>query len=285
MCLFFVQNTANLAAFVENHHVHFYLSTFKEILLFSWGTPWALIAVVGAHFAYLSYHRSSMLPFSQHLARRSHSFFSNELRRLIDLHIQTATKFFLLINLVFIVLQMVILLFPHINLFNTLYSILISSVLFLVLYNKSTQKIINRIEHHHVRQGFQWILLLIILVLTLSAIAWMSQLVFHYFNNPFTALTQSLVSIKAPALFLLLFNWCWWLLGTPLLASLLIKYSVGRTVRQFLFQVMLLPVLSLSFIALSHQYHMHDWFFPHLNQWIYLPTVVSLLRHSLLFSR
>jgi choline-glycine betaine transporter len=285
LSFFLIQNTVLMTAFINNHHVHFYLNTFKNLLtalwVKNWGLfPWPLIAVTAMYFSYVSYQntKDATFPFSQHILRQSKSFLGIEVRRIIDLHIQLGSRFFLLLSLILLAVQLTLFTSPSINIFNTLLSILIGSTL-LIIHHKSKilRRITESIETKNIRQGIHWIVLFITLIIVLISMIFLAHFNLEHFDNPFKQLLQPLFIIKEPKTFLSLFNIGWWIIGTPLIASLLVKYSRGRTIRQLLIQILLFPLLTLVGIYGGDKFNLLTIALTKLDYWNYIPAAIALL--------
>jgi choline-glycine betaine transporter len=279
---FLIQNNVLLVALVQTGNIYPSNNIIPKVLLpslfFNYGLfPWTLFAVVAIHFAYLGYTKSPYLTFSSHLFRRSKTFTTNIIRRVIDVYVQYCSKAFLLLMITFLSLQICLFFYPQVKLFTPLYSILVGSVLFLIFYTKTFQNILTRLEKRKVRQGAHllaiWVISTFIVFLALSATKTSDQ-----FLEFFQEITVPLSKITHPETSLALWNWSFWILVTPLFCSLLIKLSYGRTVKQLLVAMFILPAsLLMTYLHYPYDIITNSISLLYTTHWIYLPMIISII--------
>jgi len=218
--------------------------------------PWFLIIFLAVIFAYVSQRLNTATPMVDKLIQsfRWRHFKAKSLELIVTYNFRLSTRFFLALQIVFVVMTVNLLFVKNIQSTLFLFAGFITVLFSLVLLVRSrTQDFFKRAQARQFSVG--WILVVWLFVYTIITllIYMLLSWLYHNFHQPIPKIPSSdwfSSFLFDPKLMWQLSNSSWWVLALPILATLLVRLSKGRYVLSFIFTGLLLPILMLMTIRI-----------------------------------
>ncbi len=216
---------------------------------FHWGLhAWAIYSLVGLTIAYFRFRKDKKLLISQTLSPIIGGDLNSPQAKLIDILAIIATAFGVATSLGLGAMQinggLNNLFGININIFNQIIIIIISTILFLISSTTGLEKGIKILSNINV--GIAVLLLIFVFILGPTAN------ILEIFTNNLGNYLQNIISMSLRLTPFeesnwianwTLFYWAWWIAWSPFVGVFIARVSKGRTIREFIIGVLLVPSL------------------------------------------
>jgi hypothetical protein len=211
--------------------------------------PWTLLVGGAVYFAYASDRYSDKMPFSAYILNKKQTFAINEVRRILDSFVELSTRLFFVIVLSVLVLQIVKLIYPTIFILTPLNGILVGGILLIFSNGKRFKSLMKTLEEKGFRQGISILVMLVLFFLITFLVIMVYQKTFREGDRLLLQLESPLWLLPRNANFFQLWQIGFWTMATPLFVSMSIISSKGRSIRQFVCHMLILPLLLLGVLV------------------------------------
>ncbi|CEI73235.1 MULTISPECIES: glycine betaine uptake BCCT transporter [Romboutsia] len=216
---------------------------------FHWGLhAWAIYSLVGLTIAYFRFRKDKKLLISQTLSPIIGGDLNSPQSKFIDILAIIATAFGVATSLGLGAMQinggLNNLFGININIFNQIIIIIISTILFLISSTTGLEKGIKILSNINV--GIAVLLLIFVFILGPTAN------ILEVFTNNLGNYLQNIISMSLRLTPFeesnwianwTLFYWAWWIAWSPFVGVFIARVSKGRTIREFIIGVLLVPSL------------------------------------------
>ena len=216
---------------------------------FHWGLhAWAIYSLVGLTIAYFRFRKDKKLLISQTLSQIIGGDLNSPQSKFIDILAIIATAFGVATSLGLGAMQinggLNNLFGININIFNQIIIIIISTILFLISSTTGLEKGIKILSNINV--GIAVLLLIFVFILGPTAN------ILEVFTNNLGNYLQNIISMSLRLTPFeesnwianwTLFYWAWWIAWSPFVGVFIARVSKGRTIREFIIGVLLVPSL------------------------------------------
>ncbi|MDB8791122.1 BCCT family transporter [Romboutsia sp. 1001216sp1] len=216
---------------------------------FHWGLhAWAIYSLVGLAIAYFRFRKDKKLLISQTLSPIIGGDLNSPQSKFIDILAIIATAFGVATSLGLGAMQinggLNNLFGININIFNQIIIIIISTILFLISSTTGLEKGIKILSNINV--GIAVLLLIFVFILGPTAN------ILEVFTNNLGNYLQNIISMSLRLTPFeesnwianwTLFYWAWWIAWSPFVGVFIARVSKGRTIREFIIGVLLVPSL------------------------------------------
>lgn len=216
---------------------------------FHWGLhAWAIYSLVGLTIAYFRFRKDKKLLISQTLSPIIGGDLNSPQSKFIDILAIIATAFGVATSLGLGAMQinggLNNLFGININIFNQIIIIIISTILFLISSTTGLEKGIKILSNINV--GIAILLLIFVFILGPTAN------ILEIFTNNLGNYLQNIISMSLRLTPFeesnwianwTLFYWAWWIAWSPFVGVFIARVSKGRTIREFIIGVLLVPSL------------------------------------------
>lgn len=216
---------------------------------FHWGLhAWAIYSLVGLTIAYFRFRKDKKLLISQTLSPIIGGDLNSPQSKFIDILAIIATAFGVATSLGLGAMQinggLNNLFGININIFNQIIIIIISTILFLISSTTGLEKGIKILSNINV--GIAILLLIFVFILGPTAN------ILEVFTNNLGNYLQNIISMSLRLTPFeesnwianwTLFYWAWWIAWSPFVGVFIARVSKGRTIREFIIGVLLVPSL------------------------------------------
>lgn len=216
---------------------------------FHWGLhAWAIYSLVGLTIAYFRFRKDKKLLISQTLSPIIGGDLNSPQSKFIDILAIIATAFGVATSLGLGAMQinggLNNLFGININIFNQIIIIIISTILFLISSTTGLEKGIKILSNINV--GIAVLLLIFVFILGPTAN------ILEIFTNNLGNYLQNIISMSLRLTPFeesnwianwTLFYWAWWIAWSPFVGVFIARVSKGRTIREFIIGVLLVPSL------------------------------------------
>lgn len=271
--VFLHQGSEHYGVNVRRGVTELFHKTWLHSILFPWGALAAVFVTLSVRSEQHGFH-----PFSQWVRRTIFSFrIGAPLRKGVDIFVENSARFLTTQLMAFITLQLLILFGGR------TFSAVPTAVTFVGMMLFPYAKIFKRMNERIKTYGLPPIVTFAFLVASMLVIFFLARLLF-FFGVPYLdPLTQRIFALKMPAVInkfwqptWTLWFWSWWIIAIPLLASIIVRLSHGRSIREVVLVILIIPTL------LTLLYHFYQPGAEHCLQglvgWLLRPNVTTTLR-------
>ncbi len=231
---------------------HALVQLFHSVWLRSILFPWSLVAAVLVMFVVRS-ERHSFHPFSHWMPLQIFSLqVGRIMRKGVDLYIENSARFFIIGTLAFISFQLIVLIGG--NTFHAVPTIVTLFGMILFPYASIFKRIAHWVKTYSLPPIIPFIFIIVFIVFFIFLIRVLLSFALPYLDP----LTQKMLSLEMPATISRfwqptwkMWEWSWWLMTAPLFASIIAKFSHGRSIRGVVLLILVIPT---AVTALFHFY-------------------------------
>ncbi|MBU1558372.1 MAG: BCCT family transporter [Gammaproteobacteria bacterium] len=267
--LFAIQNQflfTSLNTALSAHHMSWQQFISPSTLLYSC-LAWAIVCFLGIVIAQHSHGRKTYTPFTFFLPRKTYRFIQNISHTIVEYLIKFATTVFLTLSSIFLLFQLAYIIHPSELYFVPINGMILATALAMFPRLTKIDELIQTIEGKNIRQGFHYLIIGVtffaFLLLCVLATFLLSKSELSLMDFSFPRFFVNHVDLKT---WIPLWHWGWWLLSAPLLGSILIAVSHGRSVRTFILAVLTLPLMLFIYTLLAHPTFLNHAFAIHIAQ-------------------
>ncbi|MCP4475877.1 MAG: hypothetical protein GY821_15190 [Gammaproteobacteria bacterium] len=243
--LFLTESMVFLNQGSQNYGVnvrHALVELFHVVWLRSIFFPWSLVAAVLVMFVVRS-ERHNFHPFSHWVPLKIFSLqVGRIMRKGADLYIENSARFFVIGIIAFISFQLIVLFGG--NTFHAVPTIVTFFGMILFPYAGFFKRIAHWVKIYSLPPIISFIFIIVFILIFIFLIRTLLSFALPYLDP----LTQKMLRLEMPTTVSRfwqptwkMWEWSWWLMTAPLFASIIVKFSHGRSIRAVVLLILVIP--------------------------------------------